>query len=301
MSKRAVIALDVGGTTVDAACISAAGAVLGEVLESASPAAGTRAEILSELARAVAAVRAQAPDVTVTACGVAMPAPFDYVAGVSHMDHKFRAIKGLRLGGLLREITGLPTYFINDGDAFGLGLSWRQLPDAKRFVALTIGTGLGGGFIESGRNVGASDKVPPGGEVWDLPYAGGILEDHVSARGVVAAYERLSAGGQPGTTPARSTAISAKEVADLASLGREPAVAAYQEMGAALGRGLAPVLLRFEPEMLVIGGKIGQSLPLFGPAVGRALARAGMPHLPVIPAADGNMALWGAARYLLTE
>jgi hypothetical protein len=30
---------------------------------------------------------------------------------------------------------GIPTYFINDADAFGLGVSWRQLPDAKRFVA----------------------------------------------------------------------------------------------------------------------------------------------------------------------
>jgi glucokinase len=294
MSERAVVALDVGGTTVDAACISAACAMIGEMLESASPSAGTKDEIVTELARAVAAARAQAPGLTVTACGIAIPAPFDYAAGVSHMDHKFRAIKGLSLGGLLQEMTGLPTRFVNDADAFGLGVSWRQVPDAKRFIALTIGTGLGSGFIEHGRIAPASDKVPPDGEVWDLPYAGGILEDHVSARAVVAAYDRLSAGGRPGTT-------SAREIGELASAGNEPAIKAYQEMGTAIGRGLAPVLLRFQPELLVIGGHVGRSLPIFGPAISQALSEAGVPDIPVIPAADGNMALWGAARYLLTD
>ena len=300
MSQLAVIAVDVGGTTVDAACISADGELIGEVLESASPAAGTRDEIVTELARAVADARAQARDFTVTACGIAMPAPFDYVAGVSHMEHKFQAINGVDLGRLLMGLTGLPTYFINDADAFGLGVSWRQVPEARRFVALTIGTGLGGSFIENGENVTAGDTVPPHGEVWDLPYSGGILEDCVSARGVVAAYERLSAGGRRGSGSFSADRPTAKEIADLSFLGSEPAVEAYRAMGTAIGRGLAPVLLRFDPETLVIGGKVGQSLPLFGPAAGRALAEAGLPDLPIIPAAVGNIALWGAARYPLT-
>ena len=297
MSQLAVVAMDVGGTSVDAACISAVGDLIGEVVESASPAAGTKDEIVAELARALAAARAQAGDFTVTACAIAMPAPFDYAAGVSHMEHKFQAIRGVDLGRLLREITGLPTYFINDADAFGLGVSWRQLPEAERFVGLTIGTGLGGSFIENGENVTAGDTVPPHGEVWDLPYAGGVLEDYVSARGVVAAYERLSAGGRHGTGSVER--VSAKEIADLAFRGSGPAVEAYRAVGTAIGRGLAPVLLRFEPELLVIGGKVGQSLPLFGPAAGRALAEAGLPELPIVPAAAGNIALWGAARYPL--
>lgn len=298
MSELAVIALDVGGTTVDAACISAAGGLIGAVLEGASPAAGTKDEVVAELARAVAAARAQARDFTVTACGIAMPAPFNYLAGVSHMEHKFQAIYGLDLGRLLREMTGLPTYFINDADAFGLGVSWRQLPEVARFVALTIGTGLGGSFIANGENVTAGDTVPPQGEIWDLPYRGGILEDYVSARGVVTAYDRLSAGGRQNA--GRAAGVSAQEIADLSLRGSEAAARAYQEMGTAIGRGLAPVLLRFEPETLVIGGKVGRSLPLFGPAACQALAEAGLPDLPVIPAAAGNMALWGAARYPLT-
>jgi glucokinase len=159
------------------------------------------------------------------------------------------------------------------------------LPDTKRFVALTIGTGLGGSFMEDGKSVQAGDRVPPGGEVWNLPFRDGILEDQVSACGVVALYGNLRPGDPR----------SAKEIAGLAMRGDPPAIKAYRVMGAALGSGLASSLARFAPEKIVIGGKVGQSLELFRPAMKQALAAAGLPDLPVVPAAPGNMAIWGAA------
>jgi len=286
MSKQAVIALDVGGTTIDTACVSSDGELIGGVRDSGSPAAGTSDEIVRELARVIGAARAEAGAAEVIACGIAMPAPFDYPAGVSHMEHKFQAIRGLPLGTLLAAKAGLPVCFLNDADAFGLGVGWRQLPDVKRFVALTIGTGLGSGFIEDGAIVQAADRVPPGGEVWNLPFGDGIIEDNVSAHGVVALY---------GDT--QGTAKSAKEISALAHQGDPRAVEAYRAMGAALGNGLAAVLARFAPEAVVIGGKVGQSLDLFRPAMLQALAAAGLPHLQVLPAAPGNLAIWGAARY----
>jgi glucokinase len=289
--RQAVVALDVGGTTVDAACVSDSGEVLGEVLEVGSPAGETADEIADELARAIETARGQAGTFTVTACGVAIPAPFDYAAGVSYMKHKFQAIYGVNLGELLRARTGLPAYFVNDADAFGLGVSWRQLPGTKRFVALTIGTGLGGSFIEDGTAVGSGPRVPPGGEVWNLPYSDGILEDYVSAHGVVALYARRVPG-----SPASGSRASAKDVADLAVRGDSAAAEAYREMGTVLGRGLAPVFSRFAPEAIVVGGKVGQSLGLFGPAMSQALAESGAGDMPVIPADPGNMAIWGAAR-----
>jgi glucokinase len=297
MSKHTVITLDVGGTTIDRACVSIDGELIGGVRESGSPAAGTRDEIVHELARVIGAARAGARSAEVIACGIAMPAPFDYLAGVSHMAHKFRAIRGLPLGTLLAAKAGLPVYFLNDADAFGLGVGWRQLPDMKRFVALTIGTGLGSGFIEDGRAVTSGDRVPPDGEVWNLPYGGGILEDHVSARAVTNPYSTPPYRTPPDGTGLPGTGKTAREVSALAAEGDETAVAAFVTMGEALGSGLVPVLARFEPEAIVIGGKVGQSLELFAPAMRQALAEAGLPNLPVIPAAPGNIAIWGAARH----
>ena len=294
MSRRAVIALDVGGTTIDAACVTHAGQRIGGLLESGSPAAGTRDEIVGALVRAVEGARRQAGGLDVSACGIAMPGPFDYAAGISRMTHKFQAIRGVALGDVLRDRTGLPVYFVNDADAFGLGVSWRQLPDSKRFVALTIGTGLGSSFIEDGDCAAADGRIPPGGEVWNLPFGDGVLEDRVSARAVVAAYAG-SAPGRQVTGP-----LTAKAVADLAWGGDQAALAAYRGLGAAMGRGLAPALARFAPEEMVVGGKVGLSLSLFQPAVEEALTAAGLRDLPVIAAAPGNLALWGAARYPLS-
>jgi glucokinase len=289
--EQAVIALDVGGTTVDSACVSAAGAVIGEPPESGSPAPQSKDEIVRQLAHIIDATRARAGDFSVSACGIAMPAPFDYAAGVSYMKHKFQALYGVNLGALLREKTGLPVYFINDADAFGLGVGWRQLPDTKRFAALTIGTGLGGSFIENGEVLDIDPRVPRGGEVWSLPFEDGILEDYVSARGVVALYDKLKPGKRR----------SAKEVSALALQGSQPAIDAYRAMGTALGRGLGPVFARFIPEKVVIGGHVGRSLELFGPAMEQALAATGVPEVPILHAAPGNMAIFGAARYSLTR
>jgi glucokinase len=289
--KEAVIALDVGGTTVDSACVSAAGAVIAEPPESGSPAAQSKDEIVRQLARIIDATRARAGDFSVSACGIAMPAPFDYAAGVSYMKHKFPALYGVNLGALLREKTGLPVYFINDADAFGLGVSWHQLPDTKRFAALTIGTGLGGSFIEDGEVLDSDPRVPKGGEVWDLPYEDGILEDYASARAVTTLYGKLKPGERR----------SAKEVSALALQGSQSAIDAYQAMGMALGRGLGPVFARFRPEKVVIGGHIGLSLELFGPTMEQALAAAGVPEVPILHAAPGNMAIFGAAKYSLTR
>ena len=246
---------------------------------------------MAAMVRAIDAARARAAGFTVTACGVAIPAPFDYAAGVPYMKHKFRAIYGVELGTLLRAKTGLPVHFVNDAAAFGLGAGWRQLPDTNRFVALTIGTGLGAGFIENGEIVDDDDRVPPAGQVWDLPYEDGILEDYVSARAVTSLYSKLSPGERR----------SARDVSELAARGSRPALEAYRAMGIALGRGLAPVFARFAPEVVVIGGKVAHSLELFGPATEEEMAAAGLPHLPVLAAASENMAILGAARYSLTH
>jgi len=87
-------------------------AVLGELLESASPSAGTKDQIITELARAVAAARAQAGDFTVTACGIAIPHRSITWPACRTWTTNSGPFKGLGLGGLLRELTGLPTYFI---------------------------------------------------------------------------------------------------------------------------------------------------------------------------------------------
>ena len=79
------------------------------------------------------------------------------------------------------------------------------------------------------------------------------------------------------------------------------AIDAYLAMGTALGRGLAPVFARFAPEKVVVGGKVAHSLEFFRPSIEQEMVAAGLPEVPVVPAASEKMAILGAARYPLTH
>ncbi len=287
---EAVISLDVGGTTVDAACVSSSGELVGELLETTSPSHGSATEIVNGIAETISKVQRAAGRYSIRACGIGMPGPFHYEEGISVMEHKFEAIKGLRLGQLLEERTNLPMYFVNDAVAFGLGVSWKQLPGSERLTALTIGTGLGASFIERGESVEVDPRVPEDGEIWNLPHGEGILEDVVSGRGIRQLYQVKS-----------GIRLDAKTVADRARLNDSCAVETYQEAGRTLGRALLPIVVSFQPEKIVVGGKIGRSLDLFGPTVEQELGRTESEEPFVVQAMEGNMAIYGAAKHAFSR
>ena len=128
-----------------------------------------------------------------------------------------------------------------------------------RVVGITLGTGIGSAFAVDGRIVTEGPGVPAGGELWDLPYEGGIIEDSVSTRGIRGGYKRRT-----GVAP---------EVAEIAAAAAsDPAAAeAFAEFGRHLGTALRGALAVFAPEVIVLGGGISRSPHLFLPAAQREL------------------------------
>ena len=101
--------------------------------------------------------------------GIAVPAPFDYGRGVSLMEHKFRALYGRPVVSLLEEwfrdsqLEGAPVLVANDADLFALGEWWAGAARGReRMIGLTLGTGLGSGFVAHGRIVTGGPEVPTG-------------------------------------------------------------------------------------------------------------------------------------------
>jgi glucokinase len=80
--------------------------------------------------------------------------------------------------------------FLKDASAFLLGeIGAGAAKGVSRAVGITLGTGIGAAFAVDGHVVTGGKGVPPGGEIWDLPYQGGIIEDSVSTRGLRASYK----------------------------------------------------------------------------------------------------------------
>lgn len=253
---KSALVYDVGGSHVAAAVCFDDGYRLGPVISSPHPKEETAEAFLNMLHRL--GVEAAAGLGPVKGAGLAFPGPFDFAAGVSWMKHKLPYLYGVDLRGELAARFGWKpeqVRFLLDSAAFLQGeIGAGAAKGVARVVGITLGTGIGSAFAVDGRLVTEGPGVPPGGEVWDLPYEGGILEDSVSTRAIQGRYERLT--GQK------------REVAELAKLVEtDPSAAeAFHEFGRHLGLALNGAVAEFAPEVIVLGGGISRSPQLFLPA-----------------------------------
>jgi glucokinase len=174
------------------------------------------------------------------------------------MKHKLAYLYGFDLRRALAEHFGWPpsrVRFLNDAAAFLAGeIAAGAARGVRRVVGITLGTGVGSAFAVDGHVAREGIGVPAGGEIWNVPYQGGIVEDQISTRAIQKSYRELT--GQE------------REVAAIAaSAGQDPSAAeVFSAFGRNLGVALRDVLAPFAPEAVVLGGGIARSAQLFLPA-----------------------------------
>ena len=287
MNKRVVIALDVGGTTVDGALVSSDGSFVGRVTRIESPESKSLQKIIAPLGGLIERLRnnAQRKGLKVIAVGMGFPGPTDYESGISLMKHKFRSLYGKSVKKILEDAVDLPVYLINDADAFALGVWKSEYQDERRLLAITLGTGLGAGFVMNGKIATEVDGSPPNGEIWNLPYKSGILEDAVSKRGIQRNFERLTG----------RRAKSVKDIADKARKGNVASKETFAQFASDLGQGLAIATARFKPTRVVLGGQISKSSDLFGESAAKIYIKKSGRRIPFSPTSTQRAPLIGAA------
>lgn len=256
-SSSFVLTYDVGGSHVNAGLCRLADLrvlrVAGADLHAVSS-FEEFADLLYRLGR-----EAAAEETDIAGASLAVPGPFDCVAGVSQMEHKLTYLYGKSLRNALAERFGWTPdrlRFLNDACAYLLGeVGAGSVKGAHRAAGLTLGTGVGSAFAVDGHAVVAGDGVPPGGEIWNYPYAGGTVEDLISTRRIKADYAALT--GED------------KDVAAIAADAAKDAAArqVFEDFGLHLGNVLRDVIAPFHPNMVVLGGGISRSSQLFMPFV----------------------------------
>jgi len=255
--SRKVIVYDVGGSHISASVCSEPAFELGPIARAQLPAKESLSafvDVLQSLAK-----EATGDMSAIAGASFAMPGPFDYAKGISFMQHKLPYLFGLDLRQALADRFGWrpgQVSFLNDAAAYMLGeIGAGAAKGFSRVVVLTLGTGVGSGFAIDGEVQTEGKGVPPGGEIWNVPYEGGIVEDQISTRALKKAY--------------RERKGKEREVASIAhyATGGEPeAVAVFEEFGKSLGIAIKKLLTDFAPDVVVLGGGIARSAPLFLPA-----------------------------------
>lgn len=263
--EATVLAFDVGGSHIAAALCSLANL---RILHRAS--APLHDDISAEAFIALIhglAEKAKEHSADIAGAAFAVPGPFDAAAGVSYMKHKLKALYGVNLRAALAQSLGMQAAqlaFLNDAAAFLLGeVEAGAAQGAERAIGIALGTGIGSAFAVSGEWVPSGAGVPEGGEIWNHPYRGGIVEDLISTRALRKAY--LGRTGRD------------EEVAALAARAETDADAraVFGEFGANLGHVLRDVCGGFAPATVVIGGGISRSAALFLPAAEEVLRGSG--------------------------
>lgn len=195
------------------------------------------------------------PTTPVNGIAVAIPNPFDHDGGVSYMQHKYKQLYGVDLKRGLSERIGCdPTriHFLNDAAAFLIGeLDQGAAAGSVRSVGITLGTGVGSAFAVNREVVTSGPGVPPGGEIWNLAYREGIVEDVISTAAIQGNYAGL-------------TGISAevREIAEFARIQPE-ASRVFETFGRELGRIVRYTCSGFAPERVVLGGGISRTASMF--------------------------------------
>lgn len=192
-----------------------------------------------------------------TSCGIsiAIPSPFDYEKGISHMRHKFQSLYGMDLRAALSRLTCCPPdriHFLNDAAASLIGEIHRGAArGARRAIGLTLGTGVGSAFAVDENVVVEGPGVPPGGEIWNQAYRDGTVEDYISTLAIQRNFEELTG--------------KRWEVCEIAASQsqQQEAQQAFERFGRELGTVLRQISVGFAPDRIVLSGGIAHAADRF--------------------------------------
>lgn len=261
-----VVGVDIGGTNID---IGAMEEQSGNILTQSTIRANVNdgpgkccARITTEINRLLNAKGLDCSELTGIGLGVPglvdektgglitspnLPTSWDGYSLVSHLKREFQ----------------IEVAIDNDANAATLGEGWAGAAQGvDNFLVLTLGTGIGGGIVQDGRLIrGTAGLAGELGHICIYPEGRtcgcgrqGCVEAYGSATGIVAQFRELAG--------AISEVSGAKEVFDLARKGNTEARTALLEAGKALGIACGTLLNIFNPERIIIAGRMAASFDL---------------------------------------
>jgi glucokinase len=263
------IGVDVGGTKIATAALEA-----GELTESriVDTEQGSQEALLEQLARAIETERSRR---TKAVC-IGMPSIIEFATGRVLASVNI-PLHDIPLRAQLSERVGVPVYVENDAGCAALAEAFEGgRITCSHLVMLTIGTGVGGGWVLGGRlyrgpttSAAEVGHTIVGRDLAEGDTAGG---DPFPQEG---SLERLSSGraldrlaeaaaseyptSHLGKARAEKGRVDGYDVVAGAQAGDEPARYCLRVLGERLGVGIANAINTFDPLEVVIGGGVSRA------------------------------------------
>jgi len=250
--RTLALAIDLGGTKVDAALVDDDGAVVtGTVHRAATGRDAARDDVARAIVRVAADALAGLGDDRLAGIGIGSAGPVDLGQGAI-APLNLPALAGLPIVSLVQKLRpDVPVRLALDGACIALAEHWRgAAAGARNLLAMVVSTGVGGGLIIDGSPVtGISGNAGHIGQLRlrkrapGAPVTDGTLEALASGPSAVAWARAEGWAGSSG-----------EELAQAYAAADPIAVAAVSRSAGAVGEAIANVATLLDLEIAVIAG-----------------------------------------------
>jgi len=252
-----IIGVDLGGTNIKTALVTAKGKII-KKYETPTQANKGSKTIVNNIISSIKKIKSG----KIAGIGIGSPGPLNYKTGtvLNPVNLPFR---NTPLRKIIQNKFKLKIFLDNDANCFALAEAvFGQGKKYENVVGITLGTGFGGGLVINKRVYHGRNNAAELGHMtinYDGPKSRcknhGCIETHVAARGI----KRIYGGSNP------------YSIYKLALKGNKKAIKTFDEMGYYLGIGLTNIIYAFDPDLIIVGGKISNSWNYFSKSMNKTI------------------------------
>ncbi len=292
MKKNIVIGVDIGGSHITSAAVDLDNLkiVKDSLFTHKVNSKGSKESIFESWANAInRSVESISSTDDLVKVGFAIPGPFQYKTGIAmfEINDKYENLYQISVTNELPKFLDDAIYqfrYLNDATSFGVGVA--SIGEAKAYskvIAITLGTGFGSCFINKGIPQVNAPDVPKDGCLWDKPFKNGIADEYFSTRWFIKRYEELSSE-------------KAKGVKEIAESDNSHAETVFNEFGRNFAEFMKPVIKKYQPDLIVLGGNISNASNRFLPVVEEKLRKEDLHVKFILSTLIEEAAIIGSAR-----
>ncbi len=268
-----VIGVDIGGTNIRAGIVDSEGRIISKAkgpTDIEGKGKGSIKPLLNVIKELMGSEK------KIRGIGIGAPGAIDIKSGTITFSPNLKLWEGISITDEVSRRFKIPVVVDNDANAYAYGEWWKGAAQGCRtVVAITLGTGVGGGIIIDGDIYYGEDGIA--GEIGHMTVnpAGlkcncgntGCLEVYSSATGI--AQRAIEAIESKNETVLRECCngnyykITAENVYEAAMGGDSLSREILREAGMYLGIGIANIINLLNPEAVIVGGGAASAWDLF--------------------------------------
>lgn len=263
---KIAVGIDIGGTNTVWGFVSPSGEVIHK--DSFPTSSCIKAiDFVDKMTVEIKYALAQNPNYEILGIGIGAPNGNYFKGTIEHPPNlSWKGITPIR--DMFQDNFDLPVILTNDANAAALGeMQFGAAKGMKDFVVITLGTGLGSGFVANGSLLYGHDGfagelghtiIEPDGRQCGCGRKG-CLETYVSASGIVKTAKLLLEQNNVDTSLKKYKEITSKVIAVCASEGDELSLKIFDMTAKKLGLSLANTVVINSPEAIILFGGLAKS------------------------------------------